>query len=98
MLSKKNFNTTRVSVINISVGGDPGETRDALDAAVNAAVDLGIHVIGAAGNENVDACTESPGRAEKIVAVGSSMLLAETSDYFLGLAPICARRPGVSFF
>ena len=80
----KHFNTTRVSVINISVGGDPGETSDALDAAVNAAVDLGIHVIGAAGNENVDACTESPGRAEKIVAVGSSMLLAETSDYFLG--------------
>jgi subtilisin family serine protease len=65
----KHYNSTRVNVINISVGGDPGETSNALDAAVNAAVDLGIHVIGAAGNENVDACTESPGRAEKIVAV-----------------------------
>ena len=27
---------------------------------VNALVAMGVHVVGAAGNENVDACTESP--------------------------------------
>lgn len=47
-------------MINISVGGDPGETSDVMDAAVNALVAMGVHVVGAAGNENVDACTESP--------------------------------------
>jgi|TARA_B110000208_G_scaffold144043_2_gene173738 subtilisin family serine protease len=71
-------------VINISVGGDPGETSDVMDAAVNALVGAGVHVVGAAGNENTDACTESPSRAKRILAVGSSMLLAGTMDYFLG--------------
>ena len=74
----------RTVVINVSVGGDPGETSDVMDAAVNALVAMGVHVVGAAGNENTDACTESPGRAARIIAVGSSVLLAETSDYFLG--------------
>jgi subtilisin family serine protease len=49
----KNFDKSgkRKSVINVSVGGDPGETSDAMDAAVNALVALGVHVVGAAGNE-----------------------------------------------
>ena len=70
-------------LINISVGGDPGETSDAMDAAVNELVKLGIHVVGAAGNENVDACTESPARASSIIAVGSTMILVN-QDWFLG--------------
>ena len=80
----KNFNKSRKNVINISVGGDPGETSSVMDAAVNALVKLGVHVVGAAGNENVDACTESPGRASSIIAVGSTMILTDTSDFFLG--------------
>jgi len=80
----KNLNKARKSVINISVGGDPGQTSDTMDAAVNALVKLGVHVVGAAGNENVDACTESPGRASGILAVGSSMILTDTLDFFLG--------------
>ena len=76
--SKKNI------LINISVGGDPGQTSDAMDAAVNALVNAGVHVVTAAGNENVDACTESPARASKVIAVGSSMVLLGNEDYFLG--------------
>lgn len=79
-----NFKKDRGSVINISVGGAPGETSEAMDATVNALVAAGVHVVTAAGNENVDACTESPGRARDAVNVGSTMLLAQTSDYFLG--------------
>ena len=70
-------------LINISVGGDPGETSAAMDAAVNALVNMGVHVVGAAGNENVDACTESPARASGIIAVGSTMILV-SQDWFLG--------------
>lgn len=80
----KNYNRMRKIVINISVGGDPGETSDAMDAAVNALVAKGVHVVAAAGNENVDACTESPGRASGILGVGSTDLLLGTSDIFLG--------------
>jgi cerevisin len=79
----KNFKKDRKTVVNVSVGGNPGQTSDAMDAAVNALVDLGIHVVGAAGNENWNACNISPGRASKIIAVGSMMLLAGT-DFFLG--------------
>ena len=76
--------TATATVINVSVGGDPGETSDAMDAAVNALVAMGVHVVGAAGNENVAACTESPSRAAGIVSVGSSMILTQTMDFFLG--------------
>ena len=64
-------------MINISVGGDPGETSDVMDAAVNALVAMGVHVVGAAGNENVDACTESPrwGGILLIGLLGEKMLL-----------------------
>lgn len=80
----KHFNKGRKIVINISVGGDPGETSDAMDAAVNALVEMGVHVVAAAGNENVDACTESPGRAKGILGVGSSDILLGSNDIFLG--------------
>jgi cerevisin len=79
----KNFKKDRKSVINVSVGGNPGQKSDAMDAAVNALVDMGVHVVAAAGNENWDSCDISPARASKIISVGSMMLLAGT-DFFLG--------------
>ncbi|KHO01340.1 subtilisin-like serine protease PR1H [Metarhizium album ARSEF 1941] len=57
------------SVANMSLGG--GKTQ-ALDAAVNAAVQAGIHFAVAAGNDNADACNYSPAAAELPVTVGAS--------------------------
>ncbi|QPG98596.1 hypothetical protein C2857_007771 [Epichloe festucae Fl1] len=57
------------SVANMSLGG--GKTS-ALDAAVNAAVKVGIHFAVAAGNDNADACDYSPAAAEHPVTVGAS--------------------------
>lgn len=59
------------SVANMSLGG--GKTS-LLDAAVNAAVDAGIHFAVAAGNDNADACNYSPASASKAVTVGASAL------------------------
>ncbi|KAG6849397.1 hypothetical protein H0H93_008754 [Arthromyces matolae] len=59
------------SVANMSLGG--GKSR-ALDEAVNAAVDTGLHFAVAAGNDNRDACNYSPAAAEKAVTVGASTL------------------------
>lgn len=59
------------SVANMSLGG--GKVT-LLDAAVNAAVDSGIHFAVAAGNDNADACSYSPAAATKAVTVGASAL------------------------
>ncbi|KAJ7647827.1 peptidase S8/S53 domain-containing protein [Roridomyces roridus] len=59
------------SVANMSLGGGKSP---ALDRAVNAAVDSGLHFAVAAGNDNRDACNYSPAAAEKAVTVGASTL------------------------
>ncbi|KAH0562403.1 hypothetical protein GP486_002904 [Trichoglossum hirsutum] len=65
---KKGF---KGSVANMSLGG--GRVA-ALDLAVNAAVDAGIHFSVAAGNDNSDSCNYSPAAASKAVTVGASTL------------------------
>ncbi|TFK74715.1 hypothetical protein BDN72DRAFT_854009 [Pluteus cervinus] len=59
------------SVANMSLGG--GKST-ALDRAVNAAVEAGLHFAVAAGNDNRDACAYSPAAAEQAVTVGASTL------------------------
>jgi cerevisin len=68
----------KASVANMSLGG--GKSR-ALDDAVNAAVDSGLHFAVAAGNDNRDACSFSPAGAEKAITVGASTL-ADERAYF----------------
>ncbi|MCJ1270229.1 serine protease [Lobaria immixta] len=72
---KKGF---KGSAANMSLGG--GKTI-ALNLAVNAAVDAGIHFAVAAGNDNRDSCNYSPASAEKAVTVGASTL-ADERAYF----------------
>jgi cerevisin len=66
------------SAANMSLGGGKSPT---LDAAVNAAVDAGIHFAVAAGNDNADSCNYSPAAADKAVTVGASTL-EDTRAYF----------------
>ncbi|KAG7449973.1 uncharacterized protein BT62DRAFT_944586 [Guyanagaster necrorhizus] len=66
------------SVANMSLGGGKSP---ALDAAVNKAVDAGLHFAVAAGNDNKDACSYSPASAEKAVTVGASTL-SDDRAYF----------------
>ena len=46
----------------------------ALNNAINRAVDSGMHFAVAAGNDNKDACSYSPATAEKVVTIGVSTL------------------------
>jgi cerevisin len=57
------------SVMNISFASD---RSPAFNAALNAAVDTGMHVAVAAGNDNYDACKRSPASAQKPISVGAS--------------------------
>ncbi|KAI9291612.1 subtilisin-like protein, partial [Neoconidiobolus thromboides FSU 785] len=65
-------------VINMSLGGD---LDLALNEAVNKAVDAGVHIVVAAGNESTDACTKSPASAEKAITVGATTI-DDTLAYF----------------
>jgi subtilisin family serine protease len=62
-------NGTRPAVVNMSLGG-PAFTS--LDAAAQRLVASGFTVVAAAGNSNVDACTQSPARATGLVTVAAS--------------------------
>ncbi|KAJ8501769.1 hypothetical protein ONZ51_g398 [Trametes cubensis] len=71
------------SVANMSLGG--GKSK-ALDDVVNKAVDAGMHFAVAAGNDNRDACNNSPAAAEKAITVGASTL-GDQRAYFSNHGP-----------
>ncbi|AQA14631.1 MULTISPECIES: S8 family peptidase [Streptomyces] len=66
------------SVANMSLGGTPDE---ALDAAVQKAIDSGVTFGVAAGNESADASGSSPARVEDAITVASSTDQDEQSDF-----------------
>lgn len=66
------------ATINMSLGG--GELQ-ALDLAVNAATQAGVHVAVAAGNENEDACSGSPARATGPICVGATNNADEKASF-----------------
>ena len=59
----------RPAVANLSLGGSPSSS---LDAAVNRAIEGGVHVVVAAGNETSDACGGSPARVTAALTIGAS--------------------------
>ncbi|KAI8799944.1 peptidase S8 and S53 subtilisin kexin sedolisin [Cladochytrium replicatum] len=61
--------TKRPSVINMSIGGSKS---NALDRAVLQAIAQGITVVTAAGNDNRDACLDSPGNQNAVITVAAS--------------------------
>ncbi|MGO4430499.1 S8 family serine peptidase, partial [Streptomyces sp. MCAF7] len=66
------------SVANMSLGGTVDE---ALDAAVQKAIDSGVTFGVAAGNESTDASKGSPARVKDAITVASSTDADEQSDF-----------------
>lgn len=67
--SKKGGPKFKGSTANLSLGSSKSP---AMEMAVNAAVESGVHFAIAAGNEDEDACLSSPAGAEKSITVGAS--------------------------
>ncbi|QQQ02952.1 S8 family serine peptidase [Lysobacter enzymogenes] len=62
-------NHVKPAVANMSLGGPASA---ATDTAVNNLIDAGVVAVVAAGNGNIDACTESPSRVPRAITVGAS--------------------------
>ncbi|GAA6007832.1 hypothetical protein JCM11491_003981 [Sporobolomyces phaffii] len=73
------------SVANMSLGGGKSQ---ALDDAVDAAVEDGLHFAVAAGNDNRDACAYSPAASKNAITVGASTIGDERA-YFSNYGPCC---------
>lgn len=61
--------SNRTSVVNMSLGGPKS---DIINKAIDNLVAAGIHVIVAAGNENVDACNTSPANNKNAITVAAT--------------------------
>lgn len=57
------------AIINMSLGGDRSPS---IENAVKAAIAVGISVVVAAGNANVDACTQTPAAVSEAITVAAS--------------------------
>lgn len=66
------------AVANMSLGGG---ASSALDTAVENAINDGILVVAAAGNDNTDACTASPARVGNALTVGSTTSSDQRSSF-----------------
>jgi subtilisin family serine protease len=71
-------NHSKPAVANMSLGGGKSQSVD--DAAVRLS-DAGVFVAVAAGNDNVDACTQSPAGAAKVASVAASTSTDSKASY-----------------
>ena len=87
---QKEFQTK--AVMNLSLGG---EASDVLDAGLMKAIESGITVVVAAGNESMDACQTSPARLPEAVTVGATNR-SDKQAFFSNFGPcVDILAPGV---
>ncbi len=66
------------AVANMSLGGS---AHQAIDDAVKNSIAAGVTYVVSAGNDDVDACGESPARAPNTITVGSTTSADERSSF-----------------
>jgi len=71
----------QIKIVNLSLGVSNGGTDAAMRAKANSAVDNGIVVVVAAGNEGPSGTIGDPGRASKVITIGASNDKNELTTY-----------------
>ncbi len=72
VIAARNARPTTPMVVNLSIGEDVGTTElTALDQAIETAIDLGVVVVVAAGNQRVDASRVTPAHVPGALTVGA---------------------------
>jgi len=84
--------TGRPSVINMSIGGP---VNQALDAAAANAVQAGVHVVVAAGNETQDSNNSSPARSPAVITVGATDINDKLASFSNFGTPVDILAPGL---
>ncbi len=71
--ARKLLDPSKPMVVNLSLGADIGTTLyNALDEAVVSAIEAGVVVVVAAGNDAIDASTVTPAHVAEAITVGSA--------------------------
>ncbi|WP_354146392.1 S8 family serine peptidase [Arthrobacter sp. 754] len=81
------------AVMNLSIGGF---TSDSFDQAVQSAINDGITVVAAAGNEGVDACIYSPARIASAITVAATDINDAQASWSSYGSCVDIQAPGVS--
>ena len=73
---------TRARVVNLSLGGEPGDGTDPLSLALNAlTAKTGVLFVAAAGNTGADGTVSAPASADAALAVGSVTSTDQLSEF-----------------
>jgi MYXO-CTERM domain-containing protein len=83
------------AVANMSLGGP---ASDAEDTAVKNLVAAGVTVVASAGNDNRDACLQSPGRTPQAITVAASSKLDARASFSNFGTCVDVFAPGVEIF
>lgn len=81
------------AVVNMSIGGDGSSP---IDHAVRSLIAAGVSVVVSAGNDNANACLQSPSRVSTAITVAASTMSDERADFSNTGTCVDIFAPGVS--
>jgi hypothetical protein len=98
VIQDKIDNPDRKIIINLSLGGiQTSSEQNIMEYAISEAINKGIIVVVAAGNDDIDARFVSPARMSTVITVGSTVIVAQcsvTSASNIGCLKVTARGVG----